>query len=101
MKTICRILLITLIPSIFNRCKKVNDIIEISDSNFLNALIELGVDSNADGLLSPAEAEAVTVLNLDIKTISDLTGIGAFKNLKQLYCANNKLTRLKLDGNTF
>jgi len=34
----------------------------ISDANFLAALLEMGVDIDYDGAISPAEAEAVTEL---------------------------------------
>lgn len=101
MKIIFKVLLITLIAAVLSQCKKDNDsYVTIPDNNFLNALIALGVDSNSDSIISPVEAEAVTVLGLDIKNISDLTGISAFVNLEKLFCANNHLTSLKLKENT-
>lgn len=71
--------------------------LNIPDNNFLNALLELGVDSNADGKISPDEAEGLTALNLNDRNISDLTGIEAFVNLEILSCSNNPdLTNLDL-----
>jgi len=70
--------------------------VNIPDANFLNALIELGVDKNGDGMNGYAEAEAVTSLNFEplIKNISSLTGIESFVNLGFLYCSGNQLTSL-------
>ena len=63
--------------------------VNIPDANFLNALIEQGVDINADAMISYAEAEAVTNLDVSNSSISDLTGIEAFVNLTYLNCWNN------------
>ena len=60
--------------------------INIPDKTFLKALIERGVDSNGDGIISMTEAERRTSLNLIDENIFDLTGIGAFKNLVTLKC---------------
>ena len=83
--------------------------IQIPDQCFINALIENGVDSNEDGLISYAEAEAVEILDFWSECITDLKGIEAFLNLTHLYfstvnvksvdlSANTKLTRLVISG---
>ena len=61
----------------------------ITDQEFLNALIEEGVDSNNDNLISYAEAAAVKSLIMQFRSISDLTGIEAFINLETLDCSYN------------
>jgi C1A family cysteine protease len=63
--------------------------INIPDPAFLNALIEEGVDTNGDGLISYTEAKAITSLEIPFKSISDLRGIEAFINLEVLNCAYN------------
>jgi hypothetical protein len=55
-----------------------------SDINFLNALIDLGVDTNGDNINSPAEAEIITYLDVEGKNISDISGIELFINLISL-----------------
>ncbi|MFC2089632.1 T9SS type A sorting domain-containing protein [Bacteroidota bacterium] len=77
----------------------------IPDTAFLAALIEVGVDSNEDGLISFVEAEAVT--NLDVRAeeenpgnITDMTGIEAFVNLDTLIFYYNKVSSLDLSSNT-
>ena len=53
----------------------------ISDSVFLQALIEEGVDTNQDGQIQLDEAQAVTELDITYEDISSLSGIEAFSNL--------------------
>ena len=76
MKTVIyKVLLLFILPIVFIRCEKEPEPITIPDDNFLNALIELGVDTNGDSIISPAEAEIITYLNVYRNNISDLTGI--------------------------
>ena len=63
--------------------------IEIPDPNFLKVLIERGVDTDSDGMISPTEAEAVTVLDVSGDTISELTGLEYFIHLQHLDCSRN------------
>lgn len=72
----------------------------IPDTAFRYALIEEGVDTNNDSLISYAEAEAVTYLYVTEKGISSMTGIEAFINLDSLWCRWNQLTSLDMSGNT-
>lgn len=77
----------------------------IPDTVFLQALIERGVDTNEDSLISYEEAEAVTTLYvggffLSKRDITDMTGIEAFVNLGTLDCSSNYLTSLDVSSNT-
>lgn len=91
-------------------------IVSIPDTNFKNALIAEGVDTNGDGLISISEAEAITKLNIDgphdydwnygygygcdgNSGITDLTGIEAFANLDSLRCMCGNIESLDLSGN--
>lgn len=101
MKTIKKVLLFILTVVLLCQCEKEPEPeVTIPDDNFLNALIELGVDTNGDGIISPAEAEAITFLNVSHKSISDMTGIEAFVNLDSLDCWNNHLTTLDVSNCT-
>ena len=82
--------------------------IHIPDPSFLNALIEEGVDDNADGSVSYAEAESIRDLNIaackelkwlecDKNKLSNLD-ISACKVLDHLICDNNKLSSLNVSG---
>lgn len=74
--------------------------VRIPDQNFLIALIEIGVDANHNGSISQAEAENVTDLDIQMKSIGDMTGIEAFSNLENLECQMNQLDSLNLSYNT-
>ena len=74
-------------------------LVEIDDLNFLNALIEQGVDTNGDDVISHDEAEAVVSLDVSDREISDMKGIEAFVNLDTLNCIYNQLTSLDVSGN--
>ena len=95
MKAIPYVLLLLLaLIVLFTQCGKEPDLVNITDDRFLNALIENGVDANVDGIISPAEAEAITLLDVSLDSISDMTGIEAFVNLENLDCRENNLTSL-------
>ena len=74
--------------------------VNIPDENFLQALIDAGVDSNGDSLISFQEAEAVHLLDLSQKGITDLTGIEGFVNLDTLVCRHNRIADLDLSACT-
>lgn len=61
------------------------------------------IDTNDDGEISVAEAEAVTTkLDISDKSINDVTGLEAFKNVEeiQMYYNGGTLSLLDLNGNT-
>ena len=72
----------------------------IPDTAFLFALIDEGVDTNGDSLISYSETEATTNLTVSGESISDMTGIEAFINLDTLDCEYNQLTSLDVSKNT-
>lgn len=73
----------------------------IPDPNFEQALIDLGYDTAPlDGSVPTANINAVTLLNVQAKNISDLTGIEDFDALEHLNCAGNQLTSLNISNNS-
>jgi hypothetical protein len=90
-------------------CKYIDNVF-IPDTAFLYALIDEGVDTNGDSLISYAEAEAITSLNVSgewickdscgyIRQIASLEGVEAFVNLDTLKCYSNQLTSLDVSNN--
>ncbi len=73
--------------------------VTIPDPNFKAALIahDPVIDINGDGEIQVSEAAALH-LALDVaeSDISDMTGVEAFVNIKQLYCQKNNLTHVNL-----
>lgn len=70
-----------------------SQIVTIPDKAFLYALIDEGVDTNGDSLISHAEAEAITYLGIagswdegQPGEIKNIRGIEAFINLDTLRC---------------
>jgi hypothetical protein len=59
MKRANLIMVLLVVKALLKRCDKEGPLpnIHIPDNNFLNALIELGVDINEDGSISSEEAE--------------------------------------------
>ena len=96
MKTLAfSLLLLTMVAGLSNAQN-----VEIPDTMFLYALIEKGVDTDEDSLISNTEAEAITYLIVSSSGISDITGVEAFVNLDLLYCNLNQLTSLDVSNNT-
>ncbi len=88
-------------------------IINFPDANFKKALVntlcvdtdgdnigDSDADLNDDGKIDVSEVLEVTYLNVSNKEISILDGIGNFINWKVLYCSNNQLKVLNLEGLT-
>lgn len=77
-----------------------NQIYKIKDLNFENALIELGLDNRADGiLLKSHKIDSTLILDVSNKGILSLEGLEVFENLRVLKCNNNKLKILDLTKN--
>ncbi|RHR10543.1 hypothetical protein DWX58_03890 [Pseudoflavonifractor sp. AF19-9AC] len=55
--------------------------------------------AGADGILTLAERQAVTSLDLSGQGLTSLEGLAAFPNLETLDCSQNKLSELDLSGN--
>lgn len=78
--------------------------VAIDATNFPDATfrgyVSTEFDTNNDGILSQAELDVVTEIDVSNKDIADLKGIECFKKLNRLYCRNNQLTALDLSHNT-
>jgi hypothetical protein len=66
------------------------------DLNFLNIKIDL----NNNGVIEHDEAEHVVVLNVSFGSITDLTGIEYFTNLKQLMIQYNSIASMDISALT-
>jgi len=75
-----------------------SQIVTISDTAFLYALIVEGVDTNGDSLISYAEAEVTNSLDVSRKNISFMSGIEVFINLDTLVCHHNELESLDVSN---
>ncbi len=75
--------------------------ITFPDANFQNALLTHwpAIDINNDGLIQVSEIENLTSLDIEGKSISNLSGIEAFPNLVSLNCSNNNLLNIDLSLN--
>ena len=58
------------------------------------------IDANGDGEIQVSEAQAIKWLNIGSSSISNLTGLEAFTNLKYLNCRINQLTSLNVSSST-
>ena len=90
--------------------ESLNPIVYIPDTAFLHALIDEGVDTDGDSLVSYEEAAVVEELDISEKwiwgdyppcsgNIFSLAGIEAFTNLKYLECTCNSPGSLDLSHN--
>ena len=74
---------------------------EITEENFPDEKFRTYLktfDTDKDGLLSAAELEKVTKIDVNSKEISDLKGIELFTALEELDCGSNSLTSLNVTG---
>lgn len=96
MKTLLSILLVTLFSHL-----AIAQTTAIPDTNFEQALIDLGLDSSPiDGQVPTSNISTITYLFVNNKNISDLTGIEDFTALTELHCAQNQMTVLDVSQNT-
>lgn len=72
----------------------------ISDSNFEQALIDLGFDDTIDGSVLTASLALITDLIIDNKNIASLNGLQDFINLSNLSANGNVLTSVDVSANT-
>ncbi|MAP54498.1 T9SS type A sorting domain-containing protein [Altibacter sp.] len=74
----------------------------IPDTNFEQALIDLGIDSDGivNGQVLTSDIDMVITLDLSLKGISDITGIHDFAALEMLDVSSNDLTTLDISNNT-
>ena len=73
----------------------------IPDSNFEQALINLGLDTGPiDGQVLTVNIDTVTTLNVYQMNINNLTGIEDFTALKRLWCGSNNLSSINISQNT-
>jgi hypothetical protein len=54
-----------LIAVVLSQCKKDPESINIKNDNFLNALIEQGIEKNGNGIISPKEDEVIISLDVN------------------------------------
>jgi len=94
MKKILTILTILIATTLFAQTTYV------PDDNFEQALIDLGYDvGTLDDYVPTANIASITVLSINSKNISDLTGIEDFTSIEQLYAFNNNITNLDISQN--
>jgi len=72
----------------------------IPDTNFEQALINLGYDNTIDGSVLTVNINTIDSLNVNSSNIIDLTGIEDFTSLTRLHCVGNQLTSLNVSQNT-
>lgn len=74
--------------------------IEFKDSNFHQALLELGLDTSNNAQIELSEIEHMEELKLSNKNIEFLDDLKYFKNLKVLYVNDNRISDMSiLNGN--
>ncbi|WET05007.1 T9SS type A sorting domain-containing protein [Flavobacterium sp. YJ01] len=75
----------------------------IPDQNFENFLLRAGYDTIYNGLhdgkVETANIKSIKRLDMDLKSIEDLTGIQDFEALNYLDCSDNNLTTIDLSKN--
>lgn len=72
---------------------------DIADAAFEQALIDLNFDEELDGKVLNSRIQIITNLILDDKGISDLTGIANFRDLENLNVRNNNLENIDVSDN--
>ena len=83
--------------------------INIPNANFKNTLVnticvdnngdiypDTDADTNNNGEIEVSEALAVIVMNVNARSLTDVTGLEEFTNLQVLFCEQNSITQLPL-----
>lgn len=78
----------------------VNGQVQIKDSLFLQALIDIGVDTNQDGQIQQDEADAVEEIEIQGVDLVSIRGIEAFTNLKEITIVQTDLDSADLRFNS-
>jgi Leucine-rich repeat (LRR) protein len=87
-------------PNLHFTLDSLDNHVKIPDINFLYALIDQGVDTDGNGMISSQEADQCERLDVHSSEISDLTGIEHFLHLERLNCGDNEITDLNLSSLT-
>ena len=74
----------------------------IPDTNFEQALINLGIDTDntINGSVATTDIDGITYLDVRYHSISNMTGIEDFISLVILYCSGNPITSIVVSGAT-
>ena len=74
----------------------------IPDPDFEQALIDLGIDTNAtlDGQVPTANIDTIRELNVSGRNIGNLTGVEGFSSLTSLNCSSNRIATLDVSSNS-
>jgi hypothetical protein len=72
-----------------------DDVVNIPDGQFLQSIIQQGVDTNNSGNIQSFEAEAVTILSIGDQVLN-VTGLEAFINVTELYSNYNNLSNFNI-----
>ena len=72
----------------------------VPDDNFEQELINLGYDNVLDDHVLTANINYQTILYINNKNITDMTGIEDFIALENLNCSYNQITTINLNNNT-
>ncbi len=70
------------------------------DPNFRQYIIDIGWDSDGDGILKDDEISVLNYISCDNRGIKSLKGIEYFTGLEAIWCSNNQLTSLDVSKNT-
>ena len=68
----------------------------VPDDNFEQALINLGYDNVLDDYVATSSIDTITILDVSVQGISDLTGIEDFISIIGIDCSGNNLSDLDL-----
>lgn len=71
----------------------------VPDDNFEQALIDFGYDDVLDDYVLTANIANVTFLDIQYRSISDLTGIEDFPSLTGIDCSSNQITNISFHSN--